>query len=622
MATTIQLLRSDIARQRPDPGVLANGVPMVNLNESEPGLFFSDRTGDLFKVGPVAVGPDAPNTNPEGETGNSKGETWLDTSGSSPILKVYDGGAWVTCFDDPGGTVTSVGLSFSSLFDVANTPVTTSGTLTATLQSQVKNRVFASPDLSDGTPTFRALVANDIPGIDASKIVTGALDPGRIPSLDASKITTGTFSASRIPNLNASKITSGTLPYTRGGTGVSAAPLDGELLIGNTASVAWTKTTLTQGLNIGITNGGGSITVATSSDPTFTSVILDDGAGETLTLEVQNIPSAGSYTLRFPTADGTSGNVMVTNGAGDLSFVSALSNITSVSGLTGLYATGALTIYAGGASNDITLSPTGSGNINVSLSKIVDLADPTADGDAANKRYVDGVAQGLDVKESVKVATTSDITLSGAQTVDGIAVSTGQRILVKNQLTQSENGIYIANTAGVWSRSADANVWDELVSAFVFVEEGASNSDNGYVCTVNSGGTLGVTAVTWDQFSGAGQITAGDGLSKTGNTLDVNVDSRAAGTKTTAIVSDEVRIDAGWTGQTSLTTLGTIVTGTWNANIIGLAYGGTGVDNTAITQNYALLGPNTGGPGNASFREILTSDVAPVTGGSWDAGTF
>jgi len=365
MATTIQLLRSDIARQRPDPGVLANGVPMVNLNESEPGLFFSDRTGTLFKVGPVAIGDEVPNTNPEGEPGNSKGEAWLDTSGSSPILKIYDGGVWVTCFDDPGGTVTSVGLTFDSVFNVSGAPVTSSGSISATLQDQIKNRVFASPDLSDGTPTFRALVANDIPGIDASKIVTGALDPGRIPSLDASKITTGTFSASRIPNLNASKITSGTLPYTVGGTGVSAAPLDGELLIGNNVGGGWTKTTLTAGVNIGIANAGGSITISASATPTLTSVILDDGAGETLTLGVQNIPPAGSYTLRFPTADGTSGNVMVTDGAGDLSFVSSLSNITSISGLTDLYAVGALTIYAGGAANNIILEPTGGGLVQI-----------------------------------------------------------------------------------------------------------------------------------------------------------------------------------------------------------------------------------------------------------------
>jgi hypothetical protein len=365
MATTIQLLRSDIARQRPDPGVLANGVPMVNLNESEPGLFFSDRTGTLFKVGPVAIGTDVPNTNPEGEPGNAKGETWLDTSGIDPILKVYDGGSWVKCFEDPGGTVTSVGLTFTSLFTVSNSPVTSSGTLTASLQDQVKNTVFSGPDAVDGTPSFRALVDSDIPALSATKITSGQFDSGRIPSLNASKITTGTFSTSRIPNLNASKITSGTLPYTVGGTGVSAAPLDGELLIGNNAGGGWTKTTLTAGANIGIANAGGSITISSSATPTLTSVILDDGAGETLTLEVQNIPPAGSYTLRFPTADGTSGNVMVTDGAGDLSFVSSLSNITSISGLTGLYAVGALTIYAGGAANNIILEPTGGGLVQI-----------------------------------------------------------------------------------------------------------------------------------------------------------------------------------------------------------------------------------------------------------------
>ena len=363
MATTIQLLRSDIARQRPDPGVLTNGVPMVNLNEREPGLFFSDRTGDLFKVGPVAIGDEAPNTNPEGESGNSKGETWLDTSGSSPILKVYDGGAWVACFDDPGGTVTSVGFTFDSVFNVSGAPVTSSGSISATLQDQVKNRVFASPNLSDGTPTFRALVANDIPGIDASKIITGALDPGRVPSLDASKITTGTFLASLIPNLSASKITSGTLPFTRGGTGISAAPLDGELLIGNNAGGGWAKTTLTAGTNIGIANAGGSITISTSATPTLTSIILDDGAGDTLTLGVQNVPIP--YTLRFPGVDGTSGNVLVTDGGGDLSFTSTLTNITSVSGLTSLFALGTLTIYAGGAANNIILEPAGGGLVQI-----------------------------------------------------------------------------------------------------------------------------------------------------------------------------------------------------------------------------------------------------------------
>lgn len=96
MATTIQFLRSDIFQQRPDPNVLANGTPMVNFNQDEPGLFFKARDGSLFKVGPVAVGPTAPNSQPAGQSGNSLGETWLDNSDPlNQAFKVYDGSQWV-----------------------------------------------------------------------------------------------------------------------------------------------------------------------------------------------------------------------------------------------------------------------------------------------------------------------------------------------------------------------------------------------------------------------------------------------------------------------------------------------------------------------------------------------
>jgi hypothetical protein len=151
---------------------------------------------------------------------------------------------------------------------------------------------------------------------------------------------------------------------------------------------------------------------------------------------------------------------------------------------------------------------------------LTNLADPVNDQDAATKFYVDSVAQGLDVKASVVASTTGNITLSGAQTIDGVSIVAGNRVLVKAQTNAAENGIYVASNTS-WSRSADANTWDELVSAYTFVEQGSTYADTGWVCTVNAGGTLGTTPVTWSQFSGAGTYQAGTGLTLTGNTFSI-----------------------------------------------------------------------------------------------------
>jgi hypothetical protein len=162
------------------------------------------------------------------------------------------------------------------------------------------------------------------------------------------------------------------------------------------------------------------------------------------------------------------------------------------------------------------------GNISMSGNKLLSVADPTNAQDAANKRYVDGVAEGLDVKASVYCATTANISLSGtALVIDNQTPSiVGTRVLVKDQTTASQNGIYTVQS-GAWTRATDADTWNELVSAFVFVEQGTANMDSGWVCQADQGGTLGTTNVPWSQFSGAGQITSGAGLTKTGNTLDV-----------------------------------------------------------------------------------------------------
>lgn len=181
--------------------------------------------------------------------------------------------------------------------------------------------------------------------------------------------------------------------------------------------------------------------------------------------------------------------------------------------------TGAQQAMAGSTRLDQVPAPLGSVNLNGQ--KIVGLMDPTIAADAATKLYVDSVAQGLDAKASVRLASTGSIAPpTGLPTIDGVAVVAGDRILLKNQSDPTQNGIWIA-AAGAWSRATDVDTWNELVSAYVWVELGTTQADTGWICTVDQGGTLGTTAVTWTQFSGAAQITAGGGMTKTGNTLDV-----------------------------------------------------------------------------------------------------
>lgn len=160
---------------------------------------------------------------------------------------------------------------------------------------------------------------------------------------------------------------------------------------------------------------------------------------------------------------------------------------------------------------------------------LTNLAEPVNPQDATTKNYVDNVAQGLDVKASCVVGTTSNIALSGLLTIDGYTVADGDRVLVRNQNAPAENGIYVAS-ASAWSRSSDANTWNELVSAFTFVEDGSTLADTGWVCTINAGGTLGVTAITWVQFSGAGTYSAGTGLTLTGTTFSITNTAVSAAT--------------------------------------------------------------------------------------------
>ena len=215
----------------------------------------------------------------------------------------------------------------------------------------------------------------------------------------------------------------------------------------------------------------------------------------------------------------------------------------------------------------------GNGNISV--------ATPSADGHAATKAYVDSARSGLDVKQSVRAATTGPITiatgLENGDTVDGVTLATGNRVLVKDQSTASENGIYTVNATGAPTRATDFDDNAEVTpGAFTFVEEGTANADSGWVLTTNGTINVGVTGLAFAQFSGAGQITAGAGLTKSGNTLDV------VGTADRITINaDSVDIASTYAGQSTITTLGTITTGVWNGTDVAVTAGGTGASDAA-----------------------------------------
>ena len=222
-----------------------------------------------------------------------------------------------------------------------------------------------------------------------------------------------------------------------------------------------------------------------------------------------------------------------------------------------------------------TLSAMAAPTSDVSLNsqKITNLATPSASTDGANKAYVDSVSQGLDIKDSVKVATTANITLSGTQTIDGVAVSADERVLVKDQSTASQNGLYLCK-ASTWERTTDLATGANAAGMFTFVEQGTVNADNGFTCTSNTGNAVvGTNNLVFAQFSGAGSVTAGDGLAKSGNTLSADLKSNGG----LVIESAEIAVDLAASSITGTLAIGDGGTGATTASAartaLGLAIG-------------------------------------------------
>ena len=286
---------------------------------------------------------------------------------------------------------------------------------------------------------------------------------------------------------------------------------------------------------------------------------------------------------------------------------------------------------AGVRTNTLSQMAAPTGAVSMNSQKITGLADPTGDNDAANKGYVDGVAQGLDVKDSVVATTTANGTLASAfangQSIDGVTLQTGDRILIKNQTTASQNGIYNVNASGAPSRTTDMATGANAAGAFVFVEQGTINAENGFTCTSDTGSAVvGTNNLTFAQFSGAGQVIAGDGLDKSGNTLSVDLKANGG----LVIESTEIAVKLDASSITGTLAIGDGGTGATSATAaltnLGFSnYGKTLIDDADAAAARATLGlgsistqaANSVAITGGSITNLTTFDGITIDGGSY-----
>lgn len=338
--------------------------------------------------------------------------------------------------------------------------------------------------------------------------------------------------------------------------------------------------------------GTGSVTSVGLSLPSF--------------ITVTNSPVTGSGTLTGTLASQTANTVFIapdgTAGAPTFRLLSA----TDIPSLTAAKISDFNTQVRTNRLDQMA-APTASVSLNSQT--ITNLLDPVNAQDAATKAYVDATKQGLDVKDSVRAATTAAITLSGTQTVDGVALAVGDRVLVKDQGSAAANGLYLV-AAGAWTRTTDANTSAKVTAGlFTFVSEGTVNADSGWVLTTNDAIVLDTTALSFTQFSGAGQITAGAGLTKTGNTIDV----ASTGGGSLTINADSINLTSGIIGTPGTYRSVTIDTyGRATAGTNPTTFSGYGISDTSA--NLAAAITDETGSGSLVFATSPSLTTPSLSG--------
>jgi hypothetical protein len=525
-----------------------------------------------------------------------------------------------------GSSAVTIALSNTGVTAAAYGSATQIPVLTINAQGQITAAstasVASSLSIAGDTGTDSVSMLTDTLTISGGTGLSSAVTNNNVTlNLDNTTVTAGSYgSATAIPTFT--------------------VDAQGRLTAAGTASIS---TTLTVAADSGTADS-----VALGTDTlTFTGGTGLDSvvSNNTITFNIDSTVATlnGTQTLTNKTISGASntlsniGNSSLTNSSVTIgsTTVALGATSTSLAGITELTVdninVNGNTISSTDTNGNIIISPNGTGKVDVSGSIITGLNEPVDPTDAATKSYVDTIAQGLHVHEAARVATTDTLaTLSGGTvtyangtagvgatltlsvgitTLDGVTLANGDRILVKNQTNQAHNGMYVRTSATVLTRATDFDTAAEIGGGdFTFIEEGTLFGKTGWVQTFEVI-TVGTDNVIWEQFAGQNLYIAGTGLTLTGNQFDVvgTADRITANANSIDIASTYV-------GQTSITTLGTVGTGTWNGTVIDGQYGGTGVNNSGKT---ITLGGNltTSGAFTTTLTATANTSVTlPTTG--------
>ena len=547
---------------------------------------------------------------------NSTGSLTVNSSGSNLVVTIpANTTASVYCILNSGTTAASWDADFDGFASITGTGA---------------NVLATSPTLV--TPTLGVASATTINKVTLTAPATGStltIADGKTLTASNTLTFTGTDSSSVAFGAG------GTVLYNGGALGTpSSATLTNATGLPVSTGISGLGTGVATALAVAVGSAGAFVTfngaLGTPSSGTLTNATgLPVGTG------ISGLGTGVATFLATPSSANLISAVTDETGSGLLVFATSPTlttpNIGAATATSITGTTGNLSITAFAGNNNINLVPTGTGTVDVGSKRISGVAEPTQATDAATKGYVDTIAQGLHVHEAARVATTNTLavmsggtvtydngtlgvgatlTLSvGITTIDGIALVNGDRILVKNQATQAHNGMYVRTSATVLTRSSDFDTALEIAGGdFTFVEEGTLYAKTGWVQTFEVL-TVGTDTVIWEQFSGQGLYLAGNGLTLTGNTFDV-----VGTTNRISVASDSIDISTSYVGQASITTLGTVGTGTWNGSVIGSTYGGTGVNNGSATLTMAGNVTHSGSFTQSFTATGNTSVTLPTTG--------